>query len=93
MGKKLGDFISSFSFPSTTYANILLKDALDQHLPPPTPQLQDELITIARLSVACRHSHPQSRPTMLMVSQMLSFQTASSYRGLDDITLEQLITI
>ncbi|BBH09386.1 Leucine-rich repeat receptor-like protein kinase family protein, partial [Prunus dulcis] len=65
MGKKLGDFVSSFSFPSTTYANISLKDAMDQRLPPSTPQLQDELVTIARLSVACRHSHPQSRPTML----------------------------
>ncbi|XP_021812864.1 MDIS1-interacting receptor like kinase 2-like [Prunus avium] len=93
MGKQLGNVVSSFSFPSTTYANILLKDVLDQRLPPPTPQLQDELITIARLSIACRHSHPKSRPTMHMVSQELSFQTASSDRGSDDITLEQLITI
>ncbi|BFG28633.1 hypothetical protein CerSpe_149080 [Prunus speciosa] len=93
MGKQLGDIVSSFSFPSTTYANILLKDVLDQRLPPPTPQLQDELITIARLSIACRHSHPQSRPTMHKVSQVLSFPTASSDRGSDYITLEQLITI
>ncbi|CAL8150033.1 unnamed protein product [Prunus armeniaca] len=93
LGKQLGDFVSSFSFPSTTYANILLKDVLDQRLPPPTPQVLDELITIARLSIACRHSHPQSRPTMHMVSKVLSFQPASSCRGPDDTTLEQLITI
>ncbi|ONI14195.1 hypothetical protein PRUPE_4G268100 [Prunus persica] len=93
MGKQLGDFVSSFSFPSTTYANILLKDVLDQRLPPPTPQVLDELITIARLSIACRHSHPQSRPTMHMVSKVLSFQPASSSRGPDDTTLEQLIKI
>ncbi|CAL8150029.1 unnamed protein product [Prunus armeniaca] len=93
LGKHLGDFVSSFSFPSTTYANILLKDVLDQRLPPPTPQVLDELITIARLSIACRHSHPQSRPTMHMVSKVLSFQPASSCRGPDDTTLEQLITI
>ncbi|KAH0986238.1 hypothetical protein GBA52_013415 [Prunus armeniaca] len=93
MGKQLGDFVSSFSFPSTTYPNIFLKDVLDQSLPPPTPQLQDELITIARLSIACRHSHPQSRPTMHMVSQALSFPTSSSNRRSIDITLEQLITI
>ncbi|VVA28306.1 PREDICTED: MDIS1-interacting receptor like [Prunus dulcis] len=93
IGKQLGNFVSSFSFPSTTYANIFLKDVLDQSLPPPTPQLQDELITIARLSIACRHSHPQSRPTMHMVSQALSFPTASSNRRSNDITLEQLIMI
>ncbi|CAL9016480.1 unnamed protein product [Prunus brigantina] len=93
LGKQLGDFVSSFSFPSTTYANILLKDVLDQRLPPPTPQVLDELVTIARLSIACRHSHPQSRPTMHMVSKVLSFQPASSSRGPDDTTLEQLIKI
>ncbi|XP_021808475.1 MDIS1-interacting receptor like kinase 2-like [Prunus avium] len=59
IGKKLGDFVSSFSFPSTTCTNILLKDALDQRLPPPTPQLQDELITIARLSV-CMQTFPST---------------------------------
>ncbi|CAL9016487.1 unnamed protein product [Prunus brigantina] len=36
MGKQVpGDFVSPFSFPSTTYANVLLKDVLDQRLPPP----------------------------------------------------------
>ncbi|CAB4276944.1 unnamed protein product [Prunus armeniaca] len=97
MGKQVpGDFVSPFSFPSTTYANVLLKDVLDQRLPPPLrshpPPMSTIVTIIARLSIACRHPHPQSRPTMLMVCQALSFQTASPYRGPDDVTLEQLIT-
>ncbi|TQE02660.1 hypothetical protein C1H46_011729 [Malus baccata] len=90
-GKRLGDLISSFSSPSTC-ENKLLKDVLDQRLPPPTLGVEDELTTIARVAITCRDSRPQSRPTMHMVSQSLSFQTAASTRGLD-ITLEQLIKI
>ncbi|XP_062028718.1 MDIS1-interacting receptor like kinase 2-like [Rosa rugosa] len=89
MGKQVGDFISSFSHLSDS-ANILLKDVLDQRLPPPIPQVEDELITIAGLAIECRHSHPQSRPTMLKVSQVLSSQIAYCYKQ-QDITLEQLI--
>ncbi|KAB2601842.1 LRR receptor-like serine/threonine-protein kinase [Pyrus ussuriensis x Pyrus communis] len=91
MGKRLGDLISSISSPSDC-ENKLLKDVLDQRLSPPTPEVEDELTTIARVAIACRHSRPQSRPTMHMVSQSLSFQTATSTRG-PDITLEQLIKI
>ncbi|PRQ19132.1 putative protein kinase RLK-Pelle-LRR-XI-1 family [Rosa chinensis] len=67
MGMQVGDFISSF-FQSSDSTNILLKDVLDQCLPPPLPQFEDELITIAGLAIECRHSHPQSRPTMQRVS-------------------------
>ncbi|KAM1765305.1 hypothetical protein TB1_004357 [Malus domestica] len=91
MGKRLSDLISSISSPSDC-ENKLLKDVLDQRLSPPTPEVEDELTTIARVAIACRHSQPQSRPTMHMVSQSLSFQTAASTGG-PDITLEQLIKI
>ncbi|XP_070663072.1 MDIS1-interacting receptor like kinase 2-like [Malus domestica] len=91
MGKKLGDLISSFSSPSAC-ENKLLKDVLDQRLPPPTLEVEDELTTIARVAITCRDLRPQSRPTMHMVSQSLSFQTAASTGG-PDITLEQLIKI
>ncbi|XP_050107692.1 MDIS1-interacting receptor like kinase 2-like isoform X3 [Malus sylvestris] len=91
MGKRLGDLISSFSSPSAC-ENKLLKDVLDQRLPPPTPEVEDELTTIASVAIACRHSQPQSRPTMHMVSQLLSLQNATSTGG-PGITLEQLIKI
>ncbi|CAN6553764.1 unnamed protein product [Malus baccata var. baccata] len=90
-GKRLGDLISSFSSPSAC-ENKLLKDVLDQRLPPPTLEVEDELTTIARVAITCRDLRPQSRPTMHMVSQSLSFQTAASTGG-PDITLEQLIKI
>ncbi|XP_062014553.1 MDIS1-interacting receptor like kinase 2-like [Rosa rugosa] len=89
MGKQLADFVSAFSTPSAI-GDILLKDVFDQRLPPPTPEIENELITIARLAIACKHSDPQSRPTMYKVSQVLSSQPANSSR-LPEITLEQLI--
>ncbi|KAB2601835.1 LRR receptor-like serine/threonine-protein kinase [Pyrus ussuriensis x Pyrus communis] len=91
MGKRLGDLITSFLSPSVC-ENKLLKDVLDQRLPPPTPEVEDELTAIARVAIACRDSRPQLRPTMHMVCQSLSLQTAASTGG-PDITLEQLIRI
>ena len=90
MGKHLGDVVSSFPSPSAN-ENMSLMDLLYRRLPPPTPDVEDELITIARLAIQCRHSHPQSRPTMQMVSQVLSSQNAFSYRQ-QDITLKSIIT-
>lgn len=89
MGKRLGEIISSFSSQSDN-EDILLKDVLDQRLPAPTLHVHAELVTIARLAIACKHPHPQSRPTMHMVSQVLSSQPASS-SGQAEITLAQLI--
>ncbi|KAL6198786.1 hypothetical protein ACLB2K_028575 [Fragaria x ananassa] len=90
MGKQLAEFLSSFSTP-TGNGEMQLNDLLDQRLPAPTPNVQNELITIARLAIACKHSHPQSRPTMHMVSQVLSSQGANFSR-LPEITIERLIT-
>ncbi|XP_050376473.1 MDIS1-interacting receptor like kinase 2-like [Argentina anserina] len=90
MGMQLGDLVSSIPNPSAN-ENTSLIDLLDQRLPPPTADVEDELITIARLAIQCRHSHPQSRPTMQMVSQVLSSPNTYSYRQ-QDITLKSIIT-
>jgi serine/threonine protein kinase len=68
-GNHPGDFIYPALSPS---ANILLKDVLDQRLPPPMGRDQDELIKIITIATACLHANPQSRPTMLMISMRLS---------------------
>ncbi|XP_057987276.1 MDIS1-interacting receptor like kinase 2-like isoform X2 [Hevea brasiliensis] len=63
-----------FSMSSPLVQKPLLKDILDQRLPPPSSEVQDELMTIMKIATACLYSNPQSRPTMHMISQILSSQ-------------------
>ncbi|KAG7954836.1 hypothetical protein I3843_11G040500 [Carya illinoinensis] len=70
-GKHPGDFISSLSSPLAT-ENIQVKDVLDQRLPFPTVQVENELIIAVQLAVKCLNVCPQSRPTMHMISTVLS---------------------
>ncbi|KAJ9183135.1 hypothetical protein P3X46_007040 [Hevea brasiliensis] len=69
-GKCPGKII--FSMSSPLVERPLLEDILDQRLPTPSPQVQDELMTIMKVATACLYSNPQSRPTMHMISQILS---------------------
>lgn len=75
MGKHPGDFISlsSSDDPSQreNFQISMLMEILDQRLPPPTPQVEIELRTMASLAIACLNTVPQSRPTMQVISQML----------------------
>ncbi|KAI9200884.1 hypothetical protein LWI28_014519 [Acer negundo] len=70
-GKHPGDLIPSLSSPLTR-ENMVLKDVLDQRLPIPPPEVQDEVIQMLNIAITCLHANPQSRPSMNMIATLLS---------------------
>jgi hypothetical protein len=74
-GNHLGDYISTAILSPS--ANIQLKDISDQRLSPPTAEVEDQLKKIVTCATACLCQNPQSRPTMQMISQMLSASTVN----------------
>uniref|UniRef100_A0A2N9F9Q1 non-specific serine/threonine protein kinase n=1 Tax=Fagus sylvatica TaxID=28930 RepID=A0A2N9F9Q1_FAGSY len=76
-GEHPGEFISSLSSP-LAMEDVLLKDVLDQRLPPPSSHFEDELINILKITSSSLKANPHSRPTMQVISQMLSTQSACS---------------
>ncbi|CAL5401741.1 unnamed protein product [Camellia sinensis] len=73
MGKHLGDLISSSSSSTSSTQGIFLKDVLDQH--PASRNQVAEQVVVAKLTFACLHTTPISRPTMQQVATMLSKQS------------------
>ncbi|KAI6705921.1 hypothetical protein NL676_008883 [Syzygium grande] len=77
MGKHPGDFISWECSSSTQIeSKMLLKDVLDRRLLPSRLCLQDaqDVVSIAKLALACLQVDPRLRPTMGQVSRELRIQ-------------------
>ncbi|WRX12575.1 Protein kinase domain - like 10, partial [Theobroma cacao] len=70
MGRHPGDLISSLSSSSSSSSQpncqqSLLKDVIDQRLSLPVDDVENNVVSVAKLAFACLHINPQLRPTML----------------------------
>ena len=91
MGKHPGELISSLS--TSMAKDILLKDILDQRLPPLTDRELKEVTSTMMLALSCLRLDPQTRPTMYHVSQELSAMRVPSVEPLHTSTLLQLLDL
>ncbi|XP_038689398.1 MDIS1-interacting receptor like kinase 2-like [Tripterygium wilfordii] len=69
-GEHPGDIIESL-LSTRAEEKMVLKDILDQRLPPPSRAIQYELTVILELATQCLHSNAKHRPTMRMICQQL----------------------
>ena len=70
MGRHPGDLISSLSSSSASASSsssssvravadsLLLKDVIDQRLPPPIDQMSEKVVFAVKLAFACQHVNP-----------------------------------
>ncbi|KAE9621888.1 putative protein kinase RLK-Pelle-LRR-XI-1 family [Lupinus albus] len=78
MGKHPGELLTtmssirSLSSVVDPLAQVLLKDVLDQRLPPPSGRLAKVVIVLVSIALACTRTTPESRPTMYSVAQDIS---------------------
>ncbi|KAI6687765.1 hypothetical protein NL676_024593 [Syzygium grande] len=71
-GRHPGDSVSTLLAPVDMEISAVLRNILDSRLPIPTPGIEDELLTILKLAVACLCANPQLRPSMELISRELS---------------------
>ncbi len=73
MGKHPRELVSSLPSISSSEGNDhLLKDVLDQRLPPPTGQLAEEVVFVVQVALPCTRTTPYSRPSMRLAAQEIS---------------------
>ena len=76
MGKHPGELVSSLSSATASIdSDTLLKDLLDQRLPPPRGRSAEEVVFVVTLALACTRTTPETRPAMRSVAQELAAQT------------------
>lgn len=96
MGNHPGSVITSLpSYSSPSWSkpiadSILLKDVLDQRLPPPRNQLMVEVLFMVKLALLCLRISPKLRPTMKQVSADLSKQKPPLQNQFYKITVGEL---
>ncbi|KAF5740420.1 LRR receptor-like serine/threonine-protein kinase [Tripterygium wilfordii] len=71
-GSHPGDIMSSASSSSSATLQVKLNDLLDQRLSPPRYKVLDKLNRILEVAILCIDVNPQRRPTMQLVSKLLS---------------------
>ncbi|RDX61261.1 MDIS1-interacting receptor like kinase 2, partial [Mucuna pruriens] len=76
-GELLGTLSSNTCLWSTEEAQVLLKDVLDQRLPPPRGRLAKAVVLTVSIALACTRATPESRPVMRAVAQELSSTTTT----------------
>ena len=76
-GNHPGDLIDTLL--SSSIEEIQLKDMADQRISFPSLGVEEVLVSIVKTARACLHANPQSRPTMHVVSQLLSTRTTSLF--------------
>ena len=78
MGRHPGDMLDSLSASARALSNeaeLLLKDVLDQRLPPPTGELAEAMVFMMTVALSCVRTNPDRRPIMRFVAQELSART------------------
>ncbi|CAL5384357.1 unnamed protein product [Camellia sinensis] len=96
MGNHPGSLITSLpSYSSPSWSkpiadSILLKDVLDQRLPPPRNQLMVEVVFMVKLALSCLRISPKLRPTMKQVSADLSKEKPPLQNQFYKITVGEL---
>ncbi|KAI5569799.1 hypothetical protein BDE02_12G101400 [Populus trichocarpa] len=103
LGRHPGNFISSLmslaassssSSPSPSPSvggNTLLKDVLDQRLPPPEDKLAGGVARVVKLALSCLCSDPQFRPAMRQVSSELATLRHSLPKPFSTIELNDVL--
>ncbi|XP_054818391.1 MDIS1-interacting receptor like kinase 2-like [Prosopis cineraria] len=90
LGRHPSDLVCSLIEIPTSY-KLPLKDVVDKRLPPPTNLVADEVISIAKLALACLNENPCSRPTMEHVSTKRMKRKPHLADQFDTITLGKLM--
>ncbi|KAM6592172.1 hypothetical protein CsatA_014777 [Cannabis sativa] len=80
MGRHPGEMLESLSSSSSTKAlsndtEVLLKDVIDQRLPPPNGKLAEAVVFMVTVALSCARTNPDRRPNMRFVAQELSAHT------------------
>lgn len=93
MGTHPGEFLDIlYSNKSLALMEVLVKDVVDQRLPPPTDESGETIMFTMRVALACTCAAPESRPMMRSVAQELSATAqARLSQPFDMITLSKLI--
>ena len=97
LGKHPGELLESLSAPSKALSHdteMLLKDALDQRLLPPTGKLSTSVVLAVSLALCCTRTSPESGPTMRSVAEQLSARNPNTIsEPLRTLTINKTVAI